>query len=71
MKLTIKKRASLAPSDFAGPDRSFPVQDKNHARLAIGGATRSERTGNISESTAESIKSRARKVLRLSRPKQK
>lgn len=71
MKLTIKKRQSLASSDFAGPDRSFPVQDKNHARLAIGGATRSERAGNISESTAESIKSRARKVLRLSRPKQK
>lgn len=71
MKLTIKKRDSMPKSSFAGPGESFPISDPEHARLAIGGATRSERAGNISESTAESIKSRARKVLRLSRPKQK
>lgn len=71
MKLTIKKRDSMPKSSFAGPGKSFPISDPEHTRLAIGGATRSERAGNISESTAESIKSKARKVLRLSRPKQK
>lgn len=34
-KLTTKKRKSLPASDFAGPDRSFPVNDPNHARNAL------------------------------------
>lgn len=51
-------------SQFAGPGRSFPVNDANHARLAISGATRSERAGNISASQAEAIKAKARAKLR-------
>lgn len=53
----------MPSSDFAGPGKSFPVSDANHARLAIGGATRSERAGNISASTADKIKAKARKKL--------
>ena len=34
-KLTAKKRNSLPASVFAGPDRSFPVNDENHARNAL------------------------------------
>lgn len=34
-KLTTSKRASLPKKDFAGPGRSFPVNDKNHARAAL------------------------------------
>lgn len=63
MKLTIKRRKAMPQEQFAGPDKSFPVSDSTHARLAIGGATRSEHAGNISHSTAEKIKSKARKVL--------
>lgn len=51
------------PAPFAGPNKSFPIGDKKHARLAIGGATRSERAGNISKSTESSIKSQARAKL--------
>jgi hypothetical protein len=62
-KLYAADRKRMAKSDFAGPGRSFPVNDANHARLAISGATRSERAGNISESEAEQIKAKARGKL--------
>jgi len=48
----------------AGPNGSFPIGDAKHARLAISGATRSERAGNISPSTEASIKAKARAKLR-------
>ena len=54
---------SKVPGPKAGPNGSFPIGDKKHARLAIGGATRSYNAGNISESTEESIKAKARKKL--------
>ena len=54
---------SSVPGKKAGPNGSFPIGDKKHARLAISGATRSERAGNISASTAASIKAKARKAL--------
>jgi hypothetical protein len=54
-------------SDFQGGGpkgaKGFPIGDKKHARLAIGGATRSARAGNISSSKEASIKSAARKKL--------
>ncbi len=34
-KLTVKQRKALPSSVFAGPARSFPVNDKNHARAAL------------------------------------
>jgi hypothetical protein len=34
-KLTSKKRNSLPKSEFAGPDRSFPIPDASHARNAL------------------------------------
>ena len=33
-KLTSKARNALPKSDFAGPGRSYPVEDKAHARAA-------------------------------------
>lgn len=39
-RLTASKRRSLPASTFAGPGRSYPVPDKNHARLAKAMATR-------------------------------
>lgn len=61
--LTQAKRNALPRSSFAGSGTSFPINDANHARLAIGGATRSLRAGNISASTAASIKAKARAKL--------
>lgn len=34
-KLKAKTRNSLPGSDFAGPDRSYPVNDASHARNAL------------------------------------
>ncbi len=33
-KLTTKERKALPASDFAGPDRSYPVPDRAHAIAA-------------------------------------
>ena len=60
---TPAKRKKMPKSDFAGPGTSFPIADKNHARLAIGGATRSFNAGNISKSLENSVKRKARKKL--------
>lgn len=58
---------SLKKSKVGGPyamkGGHFPIGDKKHARLAIGGATHSYNSGNISKSTEESIKAKARKKL--------
>lgn len=34
-KLDAGERNSLPKKDFAGPDRSYPVNDANHARAAV------------------------------------
>jgi hypothetical protein len=34
-RLTGKERDKLPAKDFAGPDRSYPIQDKSHARNAL------------------------------------
>jgi hypothetical protein len=48
--------------------KGFPMNDAKHQRLAIGGATRSERAGNISKSKEASIKATARRKLGISKP---
>lgn len=34
-KLTSKKREALPKKEFAGSDRSYPIEDKNHAKNAL------------------------------------
>ncbi len=34
-RLKKAQRAKLPAKDFAGPNRSYPITDKNHARAAI------------------------------------
>lgn len=62
--LTSAIRKRMPKSSFAGGGRSFPINDANHARLAIGGATRSYNAGNISKSKENSIKAKARAKLK-------
>ncbi len=38
-KLTAKTRNALPDSAFAGPHRSFPIQDPSHARNALARAS--------------------------------
>jgi hypothetical protein len=59
-KLSAEERKEMPKSKFAGPGKSFPVNDATHARMAISGATRSQHAGNISSSEAAKIKSKAR-----------
>lgn len=33
--LTTKKRNALSGKSFAGPDRSYPIEDASHARNAL------------------------------------
>lgn len=72
-KLTMAKRNKMPANQFAGGgpkgSKGFPMPDKEHARLAISGATRSARAGNISPSKEASIKARARKMLGTSAAK--
>jgi len=66
-RLTQSKREKMPPSEFAGAGRSFTIPDPEHARLAISGATRSERAGNISPREEAAIKERARAKLAMKR----
>lgn len=63
-KLTAAKRKAMPKGQFAGPGKSFPINDATHARMAISGATRSQHAGNISPSTAAAIKAKARAKLK-------
>lgn len=38
-KLTAAKRKSLPTKSFAGPDRSYPIEDASHARNALARAS--------------------------------
>ena len=62
-KLSSKARKSLPKSDFLGPGRTFPGNDKNHLRAAISGTTRAKNAGNISAKTDDTIQAKARAKL--------
>lgn len=63
-KLTTKRRDALKGSQFAGPDRSYPVNDKSHAANAKARATQMVKKGKLSEGEAEKIKAEANRVLK-------
>lgn len=62
--LSTATRKRMPKKEFAGPGRSFPINDLTHARLAISGATRAEHAGHISAAEAAAIKAHARAKLR-------
>lgn len=62
-RLTTKQRNALPASDFAGPNRTFPINDKTHAVQAERMVGRSKKAGNISAGTGSSIVSKAKKKL--------
>lgn len=62
-KLTTAERSKIPSSKFAGPGRSFPINDAEHARKAIQLAPRSVHAGNISQAVASRIVAKARKKL--------
>ncbi len=68
-KLTTKARKALPKSDFAGPGRSYPVEDKSHARNAKARASQMEKAGKLSMSAKSKIDAKANKVLGKSKKK--
>lgn len=62
-KLTASSRAKIPTSEFAGPDRSYPIPDKAHAANAKARATQQVNAGNLSPSTAAKIKAAANRKL--------
>lgn len=62
-KLTAAARKRLKPGQFAGPDRSYPVEDASHARNALARASQQYKAGRLSKAQYDSIVSKARKAL--------
>jgi hypothetical protein len=50
-KLTAADRKKIPGKDFAGPDRSYPVEDKAHARNAL---------SRVAQHGSSSLKARVR-----------
>lgn len=63
-KLTTKSRNNLTKSSFAGPDRSYPVEDKSHAANAKSRASQAVNAGIMSASQEAKIDAKANKVLK-------
>lgn len=63
-KLTTKARDKLPKGDFAGPGRSYPVENKAHAANAKARASQMEAKGKLSPSANAKIDAKADKVLK-------
>jgi hypothetical protein len=62
-KLSTKARNKLSTSAFAGPGRSYPVEDASHARNAKARASEMANKGRISSAEKSQIDSKADRVL--------
>jgi hypothetical protein len=63
-KLTTKGRAALPKKDFAGPGKSYPIENKAHAANAKARASQMAKAGKISSSEKGRIDTKANKVLK-------
>ena len=61
--LTTKERKKLPAKAFAGPDRTYPVEDASHARAALSRASTEYRAGRISKSIHDRIVRKAKRML--------
>lgn len=59
-RLTSKQRKAMPASKFAGPHRSFPINDANHARAALIDVGRAK---GLTSGEKARIKSKARGLL--------
>lgn len=67
-RLTAKQRKSLPASKFAGPGRSYPIPDANHAKEAKIQASRAVHQGRMSGAEEKRIDVAADRVLHKSKP---
>lgn len=62
--LTPERRKKMAAHLFAMPGDRFPINDQEHAKLAISGATRAEHAGNITPAQKAMIDRKAEAKLK-------
>ncbi len=58
-KLTTKTRKAIPTEKFAGPDRSYPIEDASHARNAL---------SRVSQFGSSSLKARVRSKVHAEYP---
>lgn len=63
MKLTTKARKAMPKTEFAGPNRSYPVPDASHAANAKARASQAVNEGRMSKGQEAKIDAKANKVL--------
>lgn len=64
-KLNAAKRKKLPKSSFGLPgSRKYPMPDRSHAANAKARATQQVKKGNLSESEAERIRTKANRILK-------
>jgi hypothetical protein len=66
-KLTAAGRKALPNNQYAGPGRSYPINDRIHAEKAIQLAPRGVKAGNISKATEQKIVAKAKAKLAKSK----
>jgi hypothetical protein len=59
-RLTSKARGALSSKTFAGPNRSFPIPDKSHARAALSDLPRAK---GLSSGQKATIRAKAERKL--------
>jgi hypothetical protein len=62
-KLDETQRDRLPDNDFAGPDRTYPIEDKAHARNAKARAAQQEKAGRLSKAGERRIDAKADRVI--------
>lgn len=62
-KLNAAARKKVAPGKFAGPDKSYPVEDKDHAEAALMLGKAAYNKGHISKAEYDHIRAMADKEL--------
>lgn len=62
-KLTTKQRNNMPAKEFAGPGRSYPVNDRAHAGNAKARATQMVEKGKLSPAAASRIRAKADRIL--------
>ena len=61
--LNADDRKHLPKKDFAGPGKTYPVEDKPHARNAKARAAQAVKAGRMSKAQEKKIDAKADKVL--------
>lgn len=62
-KLSTAERKKLPKKDFAGPGKSYPIEDKAHAANAKARATQAVNAGRMSKNEKAKIDAKADRVL--------